>query len=286
MSFISVIIPFYNVETYIGACLEGLYKQIAPSMPYEIILIDNNSTDTSASIASRFPQAILLSEPRQGAYAARNRGLKAAKGDIMAFTDPDCVPAEDWLTTIETTMASTDVDIVVGSHSARGAYRALTLFAAHREARNEYIFTSSDPMLYYGLCNNMVIRKSVFESSGDFEENLRGSDTRLVRKYLDSHHCDSVRYVERLSVRHKETESLRGQLHKLYVHGDNAMNVNNTGDQLGRDLNRVERNKVIWAAVEKKALGPFGIVYFFLLLLLGRVFWTAGAMSRRLKNRE
>lgn len=255
-------------------------------MPYEIILIDNNSTDASASIAARYSRATILSEPRQGAYVARNRGLKAATGDLIAFTDPDCVPAADWLVTIEATMASPVVDIAIGSHSVADTSGSLALFAAHREARNAYIFTSNDPKLYYGLCNNMVVRRSVFDSSGYFEENLRGSDTRLVRRYLASHDCVSVRYVPQLSVRHQETETLRGQLHKLYVHGDNAMNVNNTGDHHGRDLNRSERNQVIRAAVENQSLRILGTVHLILLLLLGRVFWTAGAMSRRLKNRK
>src|SRR5262249_3385794 len=105
---ISVIVPFYNAERYIQDCIRGLLAQNFPENAYEIIMVDNNSTDASTSIVKQQPHITLLTEQKQGAYAARNRGLTAARGSVIAFTDPDCVPDPHWLQQIAMTFASTE----------------------------------------------------------------------------------------------------------------------------------------------------------------------------------
>jgi glycosyltransferase involved in cell wall biosynthesis len=89
---VSVIIPCYNVERFIAECLDSVLAQSHSQL--EIICVDNNSTDDTVSIlrayASRFPQKIqVLSQPAQGAPAARNLGLAAAKGKWIQFLDAD-----------------------------------------------------------------------------------------------------------------------------------------------------------------------------------------------------
>jgi glycosyltransferase involved in cell wall biosynthesis len=94
---ISVIIPVWNSGALLRRCLEALARQTLGPDCFEIIVVDNGSSDDSAAIANSFPGVVLLSEPRPGSYAARNRGLARARGDFIAFTDADCVPAPDWL---------------------------------------------------------------------------------------------------------------------------------------------------------------------------------------------
>lgn len=89
---ISVIIPCYNVQAYIEACLESILQQVY--QPLEIIVVDNNSTDETVAtvrrIQRKYPESIsLLSESQQGAPAARNRGLQAASGEWIQFMDAD-----------------------------------------------------------------------------------------------------------------------------------------------------------------------------------------------------
>ena len=60
-------------------------------------MVDNGSTDNIESVAKEFKEAIFLKEERPGSYAARNEGIKHARGDIIAFTDSDCLPKEDWI---------------------------------------------------------------------------------------------------------------------------------------------------------------------------------------------
>lgn len=86
----SVIVPFWNAGRYVRRCIESLLSQSLPQSEYELLFIDNNSTDGSDQVVAAFPAVRLLREAKQGSYAARNRGLAEARGEILVFTDPDC----------------------------------------------------------------------------------------------------------------------------------------------------------------------------------------------------
>jgi len=93
---ISAIVPAYNEENYLSYCLRSLINQDFPKKDYEIIVIDNNSTDKTASIAKKFG-ARVVKEENQGLTYARIRGIKEAKGEIIAFVDADTTVNKDWL---------------------------------------------------------------------------------------------------------------------------------------------------------------------------------------------
>jgi cellulose synthase/poly-beta-1,6-N-acetylglucosamine synthase-like glycosyltransferase len=95
--FASVIVPVYNAERTLARCLESLVGLDYPQERYEVLVVDNNSTDQSRAIARRFPVRLLQEDRIQSSYAARNRGIQQARGEILAFTDADCVAAPDWL---------------------------------------------------------------------------------------------------------------------------------------------------------------------------------------------
>ena len=93
---VSVIVACYNGQRTIRACLESLQRLNYPD--YEVILVDDGSTDTTAQLASTFPQVrCLRHEKNLGLSAARNTGTAAAAGEIVAFTDSDCRADQDWL---------------------------------------------------------------------------------------------------------------------------------------------------------------------------------------------
>ena len=110
----SIVVPFFNAEKFIERCVQALVAQTFPADRYEILMVDNNSQDSSAGIVRRFERVKLLQETEQGSYAARNRGIQDARGSIVAFTDPDCVPREDWLEQIGRAMAQPDAGLVLG----------------------------------------------------------------------------------------------------------------------------------------------------------------------------
>ena len=94
---ITVIIPVWNGERRLGALLEAIASQTLPRSRFEVIVVDNGSTDGTVAIAEGFPFVKLLSEPQPGSYRARNRALAEALGEYVLFTDGDCVPAPDWI---------------------------------------------------------------------------------------------------------------------------------------------------------------------------------------------
>ncbi|MGF1591241.1 MAG: glycosyltransferase [Pleurocapsa sp.] len=96
---VSVIIPVYNDGERLLLCLEALKQQTYPKDRYEVIVVDNGS-DAAANIkgiVEQFENAIAQSELSPGSYTARNKGLSVAKGEAIAFTDADCIPAPDWI---------------------------------------------------------------------------------------------------------------------------------------------------------------------------------------------
>jgi glycosyltransferase involved in cell wall biosynthesis len=93
---VSVVVACYNGERTLNACLESLERLNYPD--YEIILVDDGSTDGTARIAAEHPRARnIRHETNLGLSVARNTGIAAATGEIVAFTDADCRPDEDWL---------------------------------------------------------------------------------------------------------------------------------------------------------------------------------------------
>lgn len=94
MQRVSIIVPAYNAEKTLAQCLEACQRQTYPDV--EIIVVDDGSTDNTPSIAQSFGIHCFRQE-NQGPAAARNRGAGEACGDILAFTDADCVPAVDWV---------------------------------------------------------------------------------------------------------------------------------------------------------------------------------------------
>lgn len=94
MQRVSIIIPAFNAEKTLAQCLEACRRQTYSDV--QIIVVDDGSTDNTCSIAQRFG-IHCLSQENQGPAAARNRGASEACGDILAFTDADCVPAADWI---------------------------------------------------------------------------------------------------------------------------------------------------------------------------------------------
>ena len=90
---VSVVVPAYNEEALLGQCLRSLRAQ---TVPCEVVVCDNNSTDGTNEIARSLAHKVVM-EKRQGAVYALNSGMKAASGDLIAITGADCRVPEDWI---------------------------------------------------------------------------------------------------------------------------------------------------------------------------------------------
>ena len=109
---LTIVIPVYNEERYLRACLEAIASQTARAN--EVIVVDNNSTDATVQIAKGFKFVKLLSEPEQGALFARNRGFNTAKSDIIARIDADTVLPARWVARVKQEFRVQDIAAVTG----------------------------------------------------------------------------------------------------------------------------------------------------------------------------
>lgn len=94
---VAVVIPVWNGRSVLGRCLEALERQTLPRSEFQVIVVDNGSTDDTLGIARRFEGVEVLEESTPGSYTARNLGIAHVRAPITAFTDADCVPDPAWL---------------------------------------------------------------------------------------------------------------------------------------------------------------------------------------------
>ncbi|PIU36205.1 hypothetical protein COT03_00580 [Candidatus Shapirobacteria bacterium CG07_land_8_20_14_0_80_39_18] len=112
---ISVIIPAYNEEKYIVTCLNSVTSQNFPKSLYEIIVVNNNSSDKTKEIVRKnFPKVKIVDEPKQGVVFARIAGVNEAKGEFIVFTDADSCVSKTWLQNIYLEFADPQVVAVGG----------------------------------------------------------------------------------------------------------------------------------------------------------------------------
>lgn len=174
LNFISVIIPVYNDSQRLKLCLEALENQTYPQDLYEIIVIDNNSEENIQAAVDRFPHVKLISEKKRGSYAARNRGITLAKGEILAFTDSDCIPATNWLEMgIKRLKSAANCGLVGGKieiffQDSHNPTAAEIYDAATNLQQKKYIEEYK-----YGATANLFTWKKVFEDVGYFDSNLK-----------------------------------------------------------------------------------------------------------------
>jgi glycosyltransferase involved in cell wall biosynthesis len=130
--------------------------------PFEVLVIDNNSTDGSAALAATFPFVRLLHEPKQGVVHARDRGFNAVKGDVIARIDADTIVATDWVAQLQTLFSDQTLDLVTGSVQVReiGAARLASRVDLFWRRRMQQKLGS-----HVGLQGaNMALRKSVWRA--------------------------------------------------------------------------------------------------------------------------
>lgn len=185
---VSVIVPAYNEAGTIEDCLDALLQQTYPRDRYEVLVVDNGSTDGTAAVVESFPVE-LLSVPEGGQFAARNRGIDRATGDVLAFTDADVRVTDDWIAAgVAAIEALDDRPIVYG----------LTRPIIDADPTT---WTSYDVVHSFGGVRrqtwNLFTTPAVFELVGPFgEQFLSGGDVEWARRAaahdLEISHDESV----------------------------------------------------------------------------------------------
>ena len=248
---ISVVVPFYNEEGYIADCIQALLSQDYPKANHEIIMVDNNSSDRSAAIVRQYSGINLLSESLRGDFAARNRGLAAAKGAIIAFTDSNCAPRKDWLQRIAAAAAvNPDAGIVLGGLQFAPGSPPLSMMEAYESEKAAYILSSNNKEIYVGYTRNLAIRRALFDRLGPFSPIYRNSDIMFVRKAVDAYSCAVIRYFPEICVRHLEISSIWACYRKILTYGQDYRRYGKVAS--GRPLNRGERLQIFRKTVQSQ----------------------------------
>jgi GT2 family glycosyltransferase len=164
--FVSVIVCSYNGGRTLAACLESLGKLNYPN--YEVILVDDGSKDDTAEIAKGFPNVRYIHQTNHGLSYARNAGATAAKGEVLAYTDSDCMADVDWLYYLIGTLVSGDYAGVGGPNISPPAQNWIQSCVAAAPGGPSHVLLTDTVAEHIPGCN-MAFYRWAFENVGGFD---------------------------------------------------------------------------------------------------------------------
>ena len=198
---VTVIIPVYDDAARLRTCLEALQAQTYPAARFDVVVVDNGSPQDQSVALPDDPRFTLVSQPVPGSYAARNRGLEVATGEVLAFTDADCVPDPAWLEqAVAALTAPPRADLVGGAmelfYEGEGPSSAAELY----EFRHGFTqgLVNNQP---FAVTANMLTWRAVFDRVGPFDERFKSTgDADFGRRVAAS--GGELRYAPAAVVRH------------------------------------------------------------------------------------
>lgn len=206
---VSIIIPVYNVETYIKACLDSVTKQTFSD--YELIIVNDGSTDNSPSIINEYSKEkeniVVINQENQGQSAARNRAINIARGEYIYFLDSDDYIDFDTIETLYTDATLNDLDVLLfnGDTFYDNYVRSKTNFGRNYSKNGQYSEISDGLTMFSNLVMNndyscspclLFIRKSILENKSlNFYEGIIHEDELFTFKLLLS--SKSVRHLDK-----------------------------------------------------------------------------------------
>lgn len=216
--FVSVIIPVYNDPERIRKALDALVAQTYPRDLYEIIVADNGSTDATPQVIEEYCQQspnlvqMVVENEIQSSYAARNKGLRQAKGTILAFIDSDCIPARDWI--------EAGVRALQEHGASCGGGRINFFFKSERPNVYEY-FDSVRKLTQksyienagFAATANFFVRRELFDRYGEFRFDLiSGGDYEFGRRLTTA--GEKMIYIPEAMIMHPARTSFKEILTK------------------------------------------------------------------------
>lgn len=202
---VSVIIPTYRDWKRLNLCLLGLKKQSFSSSKFEIIVVNNDPLDPVPDFVET-KGCKILEEKKPGSYAARNTGMKVAKGEIYAFTDSDCIPDPNWLKEGVKKMENSMVSRVGGKiklfRPEKGSHFAFIYekYLAFQQERNVKVFQKS-------VTGNFFAKRYLFELYGGFDEELMSGGDFFWNLRL-SKHGEKIAFADKAVINHPSRLSL------------------------------------------------------------------------------
>lgn len=213
----SVIVPVYNGEADLPELINCLQAQTYPGDRVEYLLVDNGSSDRTASVIQTAIQETaslgitlryLQENKIQSSYAARNTGIRAVKSEILAFTDADCRPQPDWLESLILPFTDSAVGVVVGEIVALPGNSLLEKHADRHNVLSQQ-HTLEHPFCPYGQTANLAIRRQVLEQVGLFRPYLNtGGDADMCWRIQRGSNW-TLHFAPTAVVRHRHRSTLK-----------------------------------------------------------------------------
>jgi O-antigen biosynthesis protein len=277
---ISVIIPVYNSEKTLNLCLDSFLNQTYKN--YEIIVIDNNSTDSSGGIIKNYKNFRYIFEKKKGRSYARNAGIKQASGEIIAMTDSDCVVPKNWIEKITEPIRRGKEAAVLGGEKPISK----NFWAKNIQKANQAHFRSlieGDYIKNIDTKNfaikSEIIKNNLFNvtlgAAEDFELYLR------LRKKI------KVKFLPGIQVGHFHPSSFRKIINSSFERGYYSHKV---FKKYGKDSDLINETNFTGMHL-KNILGyPYRVVYSIskkpmgevFVLFINAFFWEVGAIYSRL----
>ncbi|MEM9805586.1 MAG: glycosyltransferase [Cyanobacteria bacterium P01_D01_bin.56] len=224
---VSVVVPIYNGEADLPGLINGLLEQTYPVEQVEYLLVDNGSCDrTPQLLKEAVTQAktagitfkYLQETDIQSAYAARNTGIRAAKGEILAFTDADCYPSKTWLENLVQGFQDSTVGLCVGEITALPGNTWLEHYAERKNIMSQEA-TLAHSFCPYGQTANIAVRACAFEKIGLFRPRLTtGGDADICWR-LQRDGGWQLHYVKTAIVQHHHRTTLQELYKQWYRYG-------------------------------------------------------------------
>lgn len=211
---VSIIIPTFNGVARIGACLNALLNQKIP-LAAEILVVNDGSNDGTEYIVGNFPGIRLVNQANTGPAAARNRGVYESKGEIVIFTDDDCVPAPDWLKEMTAPFEDANVAGVKGIYRTR--QKQLIARFIQIEYEDRYRRMAKFPSIDFIDTYSAAFRRKDFLDVGGFDTKFPvacAEDADL--SYRMSSRKWEMRFAPRAIVYHTHPVTLWQYLKKKY----------------------------------------------------------------------
>jgi glycosyltransferase involved in cell wall biosynthesis len=215
--FVSVVVPVLDGERTIGDCLRSLCAVEYPEERREIIVVDNGSRDASAAIIRRFPVSC-FEEPRRGPANARNRGVAASRGDIIAFTDADCVASTQWLHELIDAFGA-GVGGVAGEILPYPPRTPAERYAARIRHLSPQRYLGR-AVLPFAVTANLAFRRMVFDTIGGFDPAAPrgGESTDFCTRFVRGTGL-RLRYAPRAAVFHRHRQTAWALFRQQFGYG-------------------------------------------------------------------
>jgi len=220
--FTTIIIPTYHDWGRLRLCLNALARQTYPDDHFEVLVVNNDPQDVPP-YEPESENVRVITEGKPGSYAARNAGIKVAKGEILAFTDSDCIPREDWIENAVNALRR-------GKERIAGhvelLYKESKLTWAEIYER-EFAFTQkNNAEKGVAATANMITWKSLFYKVGLFNDDLlSGGDVEWARRAMN-YNVD-IEYENDVVVKHPTRSSIRKLLKKRKRTSGSMLNYRN-----------------------------------------------------------